>query len=674
MDCKYGTLMYYVNRVTQLAYTQIDTGLRGHPGFKLLDNACRAAIGRVRTLAVCSLSILSPSPPWVAAADRLRTPTESGVLWRFAAKMTYSPDEWSPLIATVIHPRRVRSVAFSPTSSHLVSGTDDGAVRVWPVTEEPLAIYPGPTIGVSSVGFSPKGDTMAAAFDNGEIQAWDVATGTRRLSIKAHEDEVQSIAFSRSGSHLASSSNDETIHIWNIEDKSCSHRLIGHTNSVRSVSFSADDTHVYSASKDGKIRVWSAKNGELEQELERDGPSTGVQSMACSAEGSLLASAHDDGWIYIWNVKDGKFKVRIHAACVTSVIFSPDGEVLASASDDGSIRLWDTFDGTHLLTLQGHRGAVTSVAFSSDGKQLVSSSTDRTVRVGDVVIRRHLVTHHGHTSEVLGIRFSENGTRTATISRDSVCVWQTMTGVCILGFQGHIPNPNLLAFSSNGTSLAFVMADQSICVRDAAGGAQRLILRLEKPVSPVRSMLFSPKDTLLASIYENASFSIWDVASGKLKTTLKGDTIAFSFDDKYIASISDDATVRLWDTEHWQDHKLDLPEQVRADITSLGRSPDEHESLARAMRINVSDTSTGATISSISHPSRGAPMWDPLRGVQVEENRVYVVQDGKKMTLCWLPDHWIPGVLGQYRDYAFLGGKSGEVLFVNVGSISFPKD
>jgi len=53
---------------------------------------------------------------------------------------------------------------------------------------------------------------------------------------------------------------------------------------------------------------------------------------------------------------------------------------------------------------------------------------------------------------------------------------------------------------------------------------------------------------------------------------------------------------------------------------------------------------------------------------------VYVTQDGRKMTLCWLPDYFKRSALEQCNDYAFLGGKGGEILFVNVKDINFPED
>ena len=248
-----------------------------------------------------------------------------------------------------------------------------------------------------------------------------------------------------------------------------------------------------------------------------------------------------------------------------------------------------------------------------------------------------------------------------------------MSGVCILEFRGHSTDPYSLVFSSNGASLASAMADSSICVWDAAGGTHRLTL--QGPISPVRSMLFSPKGTLLVSTPDNASFSIWDVVNGELKATLKGNAVAFSPDDKYIASISTNATICLWDTLHWQGRELSPPDQVPVDVPSLWRSQAALRSETGGMLINVTGSSTGAMITSISPlPREAFESNRPFYSVHVDENRVYVMKDGRKMTLCWLPDYYKHSALEQYHDYAFLGGKSGEILFVNVKDISYLQD
>ena len=59
------------------------------------------------------------------------------------------------------HSGNVRSVAFSPDGSQIVSGSIDRTVRIWDVASgEELAILSGHDSYVSSVAFSPDGSRI----------------------------------------------------------------------------------------------------------------------------------------------------------------------------------------------------------------------------------------------------------------------------------------------------------------------------------------------------------------------------------------------------------------------------------------------------------------------------------------------------------------------------------
>ena len=107
-----------------------------------------------------------------------------------------------------------------------------------------------------------------------------------------------------------------------------------------------------------------------------------------------------------------------------------------------------------------------------------------------------------------------------------------------------------VAFSSYGTLLASVLEDNTIKLWDVATNANIATLKGHEGV--VWSVAFSPDGKMLASAGGDGTVRLWDVATNTNIATLEGHeglvtAVAFSPDGTLLASAGRDATVRLWD-------------------------------------------------------------------------------------------------------------------------------
>jgi len=71
----------------------------------------------------------------------------------------------------------VTSVAFSPDSRRIVSGSSDHAVRIWDMeTEKLVGLFRGHTDGITSITFSSDGRCIVSGSYDQTVQIWDAET------------------------------------------------------------------------------------------------------------------------------------------------------------------------------------------------------------------------------------------------------------------------------------------------------------------------------------------------------------------------------------------------------------------------------------------------------------------------------------------------------------------
>jgi WD40 repeat protein len=110
---------------------------------------------------------------------------------------------------------------------------------------------------------------------------------------------------------------------------------------------------------------------------------------------------------------------------------------------------------------------------------------------------------------------------------------------------------SLVAFSSDGNTLASVESDGQIMLWDIVSGQVRGTLSNQSKYL-VSGVVFSPDSNTLASVSNN-SIQLWDVRSGDVRLTLPASALVtapvFSPDGETLAAVSQDASVTLWNSQ-----------------------------------------------------------------------------------------------------------------------------
>jgi choice-of-anchor C domain-containing protein len=164
------------------------------------------------------------------------------------------------------HRDAVNGIAFLPDSQTLVSGSQDGSVRFWRVSDWQQTHgwpVPGaaPDRGVYCLALSPHGEILAAGTAQGSIVLWNMADGEVLSQWRGHASTIQELCFSADGKTLATASRDKTVKIWQVASGRELLTLAGHSNWVFALAFSPDGKTLVSGGTDATYRFWRTLPG-----------------------------------------------------------------------------------------------------------------------------------------------------------------------------------------------------------------------------------------------------------------------------------------------------------------------------------------------------------------------------------------------------------------------------
>jgi len=177
------------------------------------------------------------------------------------------------------HRRSVNSLDFSHDGSFIVSGSDDGKVRIWNMNTRESRVFPiaghfGPIDRVTCVAVSPNDRFVGAGSSYEGVNIWDLETRTLIDHLGGRHDwpssfgRIHSVAFTPDGEGLVSCSEKNTLRYWGISTAlNGTHKtdrqflksvqnFTGHRKTVMSVAISHDGRWIVSGSEDCGVQFW----------------------------------------------------------------------------------------------------------------------------------------------------------------------------------------------------------------------------------------------------------------------------------------------------------------------------------------------------------------------------------------------------------------------------------
>jgi len=297
------------------------------------------------------------------------------------------------------------------------------------------AILSGHTDWVRSVAFSPDGTSLVSGSDDKTIKLWDVQTGGLVTTFHGHTNYVYSVSISTDCTTVASGSRDKTIRLWDIQTEECSH-VIEQQDEVHHVRFSPTDPQYLISVSGDKVQHWNMNAQQIN-------PAHTGSCVAFSLDGTQIVSCWK-GDIVIQNSSSGVVVTKFHVTDseIRKCCFSPNGRLIATAAGP-TVHLWDTTSShPHPIKIfAGHTHNITSLAFSSPSS-LVSSSTDDSVKFWEIgTLQADPLVADPESASLTSVQIVSTSLQaedSIAISIDSdgvVKTWDISTGLCKASFQ-----------------------------------------------------------------------------------------------------------------------------------------------------------------------------------------------------------------------------------------------
>ncbi len=293
---------------------------------------------------------LSGSNPSVAAqlvldAYRMNPTEETAARLRAYSVIGLS----NPLFS---HKGAVTSVlALNENSRLVLSGGDDGMLRLWNLAAPSMAKRVGDPIdtgqsGITAFALGGDGKLLVSAGRDGTFRFWDVSADFKLSAgsgrVRAGQGAITSLALRPDGKALAVAGRDGMVRIWEItagkRAKLIGSAVMRYEGRSSSIAYSPDGRTLVVAGSDKKIQFWNVENLRIPKR--RATAIKGSSPLVFNREGSALAAF--DGkteMMHIWDTSDISHPKPLSqfSAKVSSVAFA-EADRISVGTEDGAIK------------------------------------------------------------------------------------------------------------------------------------------------------------------------------------------------------------------------------------------------------------------------------------------------------------------------------------------------
>lgn len=280
----------------------------------------------------------------------------------------------------------------------------------------------GHSNNMNCLAYSPDGSFIVTGGDDGKVKLWNTLSGFCTVTFSEHTAAISTVQFSHNRTFIISASLDGVVRAFDLKRYRNFQKFV----SPRPVQFScvsldSSDQYVAAGGQDFfDIYLWYVKTGKLLEVLSgHEGPVSSL-SFSPSLGSSSLVSVSWDKTLKIWSALEKgsdheTIKLTADGLCT---VFKPDGSEVAVATLDGQISFFDIKTSVQTHSIEGRKDlgsgrsetdlitakknlegkAFTTLCYSADGNCIIAGGHAKNVCIYNikesVLIKKFVITQN----------------------------------------------------------------------------------------------------------------------------------------------------------------------------------------------------------------------------------------------------------------------------------------
>lgn len=245
-------------------------------------------------------------------------------------------------------------IALTCDGGLIVSGWDDGKVRAFYPESGKLkfVIQDAHSESVTAIAVCAPSPSLATEWrlitggDDGRVRVWRITPSrqTMEASLKEHRGPVSAIQVVQDCTSCVSTSSDGSCIVWNLETFVRTQAMFASTV-FRRVLYHPDESQLLTCGSDRRITYFDAYDGEAIRFLE-EAADAEMLAMDIEHSGTLFATGGRDGVLKLWHYDNGETVAigRGHSEAINAVKISPDRNEIITVGSEGAIMIWEMGD------------------------------------------------------------------------------------------------------------------------------------------------------------------------------------------------------------------------------------------------------------------------------------------------------------------------------------------